>query len=48
MPRNRAQYWMGVAILLSAGLIVGQTPAIMVAAMAGVCVAVVIDRIAFR
>jgi hypothetical protein len=48
MPKDRAQYWMVVSILLSAGLVVSQTPAVMVAAMAGVCVAVVFDRVLYH
>jgi hypothetical protein len=48
MPRDRAQYWMAVAVLLSAGLVVSQTPAVMVAAMAGLCVAVLFDRVLYR
>jgi hypothetical protein len=48
MPKDRAQYWMAVAVLLSAGLVVGQAPAIGVAAMAGICVAVLFDRMLYR
>jgi hypothetical protein len=38
---------MAVAILLIAGFVVGQTTAIMVAAMAGVCIAIIIDHVLF-
>jgi hypothetical protein len=48
MPSYRTQYWMAVTILLIAGLIVMQTAAVMVAAMVGVGIAVVVDRILFR
>jgi hypothetical protein len=47
VPKDRAEYWMTVAIMLSAGFIVSQTPAIMVAAMVGVAIAMVFDRITF-
>ena len=48
MPKDRVQYWMAVAVLLSAGLVVGQTAAVMIAAMAGLCLAVVFDRALYR
>jgi hypothetical protein len=47
MPNYRAQYWMAVAILLIAGIVVEQTAAVMVAAMVGVCIAMLIDHIVF-
>jgi hypothetical protein len=48
MPSYRAQYWLAVTILLIAGFIVFQTPAVMVAAMVGVCIAIVFDRMLFK
>jgi hypothetical protein len=48
VPSYRAQYWMAIAILLIAGFVVGQTAAVMVAAMAGVCIAVIIDHMLFK
>jgi hypothetical protein len=47
MPSYRAQYWMAVAILLIAGMLVEQTAAVMVAVIIGVCFAMLIDHIVF-
>jgi hypothetical protein len=44
MRRERAAFWLAVVGLLGLGILVGQVPAVMVAATAGIAVFYLIDR----
>ena len=47
MRHERAVFWLSVVGLLALGIIVGQLPAVMVAAAAGIAVVYLIDRMPF-